>query len=376
MEFPKTFTNRPELPITRVASYDGHPGWLVTRHATVRQVLADPRFSARQELRRPMFRPVRVNGPREPAAPGWFSAMDAPEHTRYRRHLHTWFTARNLRKLEPRVTEIARELLNAMDDPADLVRDYAMPLPSRVICEILGVPYADHEFFEAETAIVAAYEPESAQAAMIRLTGYIRGLVERGPAEGVLAELIANGSGLTHEELANIGLGLLTAGHETTAHMISLGVLALMEHPGQLAALAADPELMDSAVEELLRYLSILHLGAPNRVALEDVELDGVIVRAGETVTVSLPAANRDPEVFTGPERLDLARPEARENLGFGHGAHLCLGHNLARMEMAVAYRELFARRPALRLAVPSDQVVLRTDAVVFGAVSIPVTCS
>ncbi|MFI6294060.1 cytochrome P450 [Nonomuraea sp. NPDC050790] len=374
MRFPETFTNRPELPMTRVTSHDGHPGWLVTRHATVRQVLTDPRFSARQELKRPMFVPVRLSGARRPAAPGWFSGMDAPEHTRYRRHLHTWFTARNLKKLEPRVTAIARELVDGMDDPADLVRDYALPIPSRVICEILGVPYADHEFFETQTTRILDRDPEVAHAAVAALLAYMRELVEAGPEGGVLAELIANGSGLGPEELANIGLGLLTAGHETTAHMISLGVLALLEHPDQLAALAADEGLMGSAVEELLRYLSILHLAAPSRAALEDVELDGVRVRAGETVTLSLPAANRDPEVFADPDRLDLSRAEAGENLAFGHGAHLCLGHNLARMEMAVAYRELFARRPGLRLAVPAHEVELRADTIVFGAISLPVT--
>ncbi|NUW33943.1 cytochrome P450 [Nonomuraea sp. SMC257] len=371
---PELERQRAARPLARLAFPDGHVGWLVTGYDLARAILADSRFSARPELRHsPLARPnVRPGGHDRPPAPGWFPSMDPPDHTRYRRLLTGQFTVRRMRRLEPRITEIVADRLDAMaaaGPPADLVAAFALPVPSLVICELLGVPYDDHAFFEAQTAVIVDMDNDETRAmnALGALAGYLGELVRRKraqPADDLLGDLIAAGD-LTDEELANIALLLLVAGHETTANMLSLGVLALLRHPDQLAALRADATLTDNAVEELMRYLTILHLGAPNRAALEDVEIGGSLIRAGETVVMALPAVNRDPARFPDPGTLRLDRA--------GAGRHLGFGQQLARMEMRIGFRALFERFPALRLAVPAEEVPLRENALVYGAWRLPV---
>jgi cytochrome P450 len=373
---------RADHPVTPLAFPDGHIGWLVTGYDAARTVLADPRFSTRAELKRsPLGVAPRPGGPGRPAAPGWFVNMDPPEHTRYRRLLTGQFTVRRMKQLEPRIRQIVDEHLTAMaaaDPPVDLVAAFALPIPSLVICELLGVPYTDHEFFQEQSAVMASLgsTQEQVTAAIAALAGYLRDLVaakRTEPGDDLLSGLVAEAA-LTDEELANIGLILLVAGHETTANMLALGTFALLQHPEQLAALRADPALAEPVVEELLRYLSILQFGAPTRAALEDVELAGRLVRKGETVTLSQPAADHDPEVFDQPEANRLDRANARRHLAFGHGVHQCLGQQLARIEMRIAYRTLFERFPTLRLAVPAEEVPLRDDAVLYGVWRLPVT--
>jgi cytochrome P450 len=373
---------RADHPVTPLAFPDGHIGWLVTGYDAARTVLADPRFSTRAELKRsPLGVAPRPGGPGRPAAPGWFVNMDPPEHTRYRRLLTGQFTVRRMKQLEPRIRQIVDEHLTAMaaaDPPVDLVAAFALPIPSLVICELLGVPYTDHAFFQEQSVVMARVGSTQDQvtAAIGALAGYLRDLVaakRAEPGDDLLSGLIAE-AGLTDEELANIGLILLVAGHETTANMLALGTFALLRHPEQLAAFCADSALAEPAVEELLRYLSILQFAAPNRAALEDVELAGRLVRKGETVTLSLPAADHDPEVFDQPEAIRLDRANARRHLAFGHGVHQCLGQQLARIEMRIAYRTLFDRFPTLRLAVPAEEVPLRDDAVLYGVWRLPVT--
>ncbi|WP_214322369.1 cytochrome P450 [Nonomuraea sediminis] len=354
----------------RIRSADGHLGWLATTHAEVRTVLGDPRFSARQELKHPLRQAVRPNDAREPAAPGWFPGMDAPEHTRYRRMVHAQFSPRRMRQLEPRIREITQERLNAMKGPtADLIREFALPIPSLVICELLGVPYGDHEFFEEQTALIARLDPR-AQEALGALGKYLGELVASKrdqPGDDLVSGLIKEGE-LSDEELVNIALLLLVAGHETTANMIGLGVLTLLEEPACIEALRRDP---GAAVEELLRRLSIV--GTISRAALEDVEVEGTLVGAGDTVTLDLMAANHDAAVFDEPDRLVLDREEARLQLAFAHGPHLCLGHHLARLEMRIAYLALFDRFPGLRVAAPYEDLVFKQGAV-RGLVELPVT--
>ncbi|WP_214404283.1 cytochrome P450 [Pseudonocardia lacus] len=379
------FDPPPELaglpgPLTRMAFPDGHVGWLVTGHEVARAVLSDPRFSIRSELRHSALpRPNVTPGGPGGAAPGWFAGMDRPDHTRYRRLLTGHFTVHRMRGLEARIAEITAERLDAMASdgpPADLVTAYALPIPSLVICELLGVPYADHAFFQRRTEIVVDVDSPTEQAAgaVRELAGYLHDLV-RGkraePTADLLGDLLT-GTDLTDAELTNIAMLLLVAGHETTANMLALGTYALLRHPEQLDAFRADAALTDSAVEELLRCLSILHLGAPNRAALEDVELAGQLVRAGETVVLALPAVNRDPARFVDPDALRLDR-DARQHLAFGFGVHQCLGQQLARIEMRIGFRALFERFPTLRLAVPADEVPMRDSAIVYGVRRLPV---
>ncbi|MBP2708478.1 cytochrome P450 [Microbispora sp. RL4-1S] len=370
---------REEAPIRPLTFADGHEGWIVTGYAPARAILADSRFSSRPEL---MHSPIPERSARLQSfivPPGFFIRMDEPEHTRYRRLLTGQFTVRRMRLLEPRIEEITRDHLDAMErqgPPADLVRDFALPIPSLVICELLGVPYDDREKFQRDSAVLLRLGSSVDQitAAMADLLTYLHDLVMRKmkePADDLLSGLIAGGE-LTDRELAGIGLLLLVAGHETTANMLALGTFALLSNPPQMAALRRDPTLIQNAVEELLRYLSIVHLG-PIRTALEDVEIDGHLIRTGQSVLLALTAANRDPGRFEGADTLDVSR-SAQGHLAFGHGIHQCLGQQLARVEMRIGYPALLARFPGLALAVPADQVPMRTDMAIYGVHRLPVT--
>ncbi|MEU7892644.1 cytochrome P450 [Nonomuraea sp. NPDC049152] len=368
---------REEQPVTPMAYPDGHVGWLVTSHALVRAVLADPRFSHRADLTHAPLGGTRMGEPR-PAPPGIFTAMDPPEHTRYRHLLTGQFTVRRMRRLTGRIQELTTEHLDAMErhgPPVDLVEAFALPIPGLVICELLGVPTGERARFQDDMSKLLSLEVSSEEkiAAFTTLTTFMRDLVpakRAEPADDLLSGLVT-GTDLTDEELTNISGVLMGAGFETTANMLALGAYALMSRPDQLAALRADEGLTDQAVEELLRYLSIIP--GTVRAALEDVELGGQLVKAGQSVTVSIPAANRDPGHFADPDTLDLRRSTAG-HVAFGHGIHQCLGQQLARVEMQVAIPALFARFPTLRLAVPPEEVPLRTDMMIYGVHRLPVT--
>ncbi|MER6695081.1 cytochrome P450 [Streptomyces minutiscleroticus] len=364
-------------PISRYTFPGGKPGWLITGYDLVRSVLADSRFSSRKEL---MLHPTIDYGDIEipPAPPGEFLLMDEPQHSRYRKPLMGKFTVRRMRLLTERVEQITTEHLDAMEQagpPADLVTAFAKPIPAVMICELLGVPYEDRgsfqeqvdSFMDGETSdedLVAAYT--ATQDYLARLVAAKRA----NPTDDVLGDL--TDTDLTDEELKGISLILLAAGLDTTANMLALGTFALLRNPGQLAALRAEPALADRAVEELLRYLSVAKTFM--RTALEDVELGGQTVKAGSRVILSYHTANRDPERFTDPHTLDLHRQEGG-HLAFGHGIHQCLGQQLARVEMRVAFPALVNRFPTLRLAVPAEEVALRPEtADIHGVKSLPVT--
>jgi cytochrome P450 len=366
---PQAITDRP--PVSRLQFADGSPGWIVTTHAEARKVLTDPRFSAQGER---VKSPIRSET--QPAIPGAFAFMDPPEHTAYRKLLTGQFTVRRMQALRPRIAEITAELLDALQPGADLVKQFALPLPSRVICELIGVPYQDHEFFEQNSAdmVDPAATFEQRDSAGEALFGYLFGLVgskRENPGDDLVSGLAATGE-LSDVELTGISIMLLFAGHETTANMLGLGTFALLQHPDQLARLRQDPDLIDGAVEELLRYLSIVQFEV-NRSALTDVELDGQVIKAGESVLVSLPAANRDKAKFDNPEALDITRPTAG-HLAFGHGVHQCLGQQLARMEMREGFLALVTRFPGLKLAIAPEDVPLNTGRGIYGVASLPVT--
>ncbi|MFC5246448.1 cytochrome P450 [Streptomyces nigrescens] len=370
-------TLREQEPVAPVTFPDGAAGWLVTRYDDVRTVLSDPRFSAKRIVLRPGGGGME-DAP--PPPPGLFIMMDAPEHTRFRRLLTGQFTVRRMRQLAPAVEKIVAEQLDAMaaaEGPVDLVQAFALPVPSLVICELLGVPYADREEFQRNSATIVRLHssPEEFQQAQAALRGYIHQLVlakREKPTDDILSELVQSGE-LTDEELVGVGVLLLIAGHETTANMIALSTMCLLQNPEQLAALRADPSLMDGAVEELLRYLTVVQFGV-RRTALEDVELHGQQIKEGSTVVASLASGNRDTEhLADDPEALDVGRPHSA-HLAFGHGIHQCLGQQLARAELKAALSALLDRFPTLRLAVPVEEVPMRDDMLVYGVHELPVT--
>ncbi|WP_086825369.1 cytochrome P450 [Allokutzneria sp. NRRL B-24872] len=366
---------REQRALTPMTYPDGHQGWLATGNAAARAVLADPRFSVRVELQ---HSPIPIEVPAEVRAtprPGMFTRLDDPEHARYRRQLTGAFTVRRIRTMEPMIERIAEELLDAMErgrageDAVDLVAEYALPLPSLVICELLGVPRAERGRFNEDSRRLLALDASVEE--RMESFGAVAALLARlvsekraEPGDDLLSDLITAGD-LTDEELVNIGAVLLVAGHETTANQIGLGVYALLQNPEQLHRFQGEQSLANSAVEEMLRYLSIIHIG-PIRTATEDVEVAGQLVREGQTVAISVPVANRDPERFEDPERMDIGR-SATGHLAFGHGVHQCLGQQLARSELRIAFTALFRRFPQLRLAVPADAVPMRSDMAIYG---------
>ncbi|WP_433543977.1 cytochrome P450 (plasmid) [Streptomyces sp. CA-294286] len=361
-------------PLVRMRFPDGHVGWLATGYATVRSIFADPRFSSRYEL---LHYPYGDIGELPPAPVGDMTGMDAPEHTRFRKLLTGKFTVRRMRALSSRAEEITTECLDAMErkgGPVDLVEAFAQPLPALMICELLGVPSADRGYFQqqAEQLTTLVTDQQAQADAMNSLMGYMSELVlakRAAPTDDLLGDLTT--TDLTDEELTGVGGFLLGAGLETTANMLALGTFALLSNPDEIAALRDDPALAPQAVEELMRYLTIAHTTMKS--ARKDVELDGKVIRAGETVVMSIDAANRDPLRFPDPDTLDLSR-RATGHLGFGHGIHQCLGQQLARVEMQVALPALVTRFPTLRLATDPAQVPLRTDRNIYGVHSLPVT--
>jgi cytochrome P450 len=377
---------RAAQPVARVPMVGGGTAWLVSGHHEARRMLADPGVSAdRRRAGFPRLAPVtgaqRRDSFRDFRAPlNW---MDPPEHAAARRLVIDEFTARRVNLLRPRITGIVDECLDAMvagPRPVDLVRALAYPVPSRIICELLGVPYARHEFFEGRTTLMLSRgtpAPERTRCAReIRamLDSVVTGK-ERDPADDLLSRLISKlrGRGAEdHEFVVSMAFVLLVAGHVTTSNMISLSVLALLEHPRQLARMLAEPTRIPAAVEELLRYLTIV-VAATARIAVDDIEIGGVRIRAGEGVVALIQAANRDPAAFDDPGTLDIDRG-ARHHLAFGHGRHQCLGQNLARLELQVVLERLFRRLPGLRVAVPVAQLPLKVDANVHGLYRLPVT--
>ncbi|MGW1177371.1 cytochrome P450 [Kitasatospora sp. NPDC002543] len=367
--------------LTRAELPGGESCWLATGYTEVRTVLSDRRFSA--DVRHPSF-PLLVAGSRERITENpSFLNLDDPEHGRLRRMVTGDFLVKRVQAMRPDIQRIVDEALDAMTEgrtEADLVADFALPVPSLVICLLLGVPYEDHGFFQtiSRTLLSNALTLEQRVDARDEMLAYLEELAARKraePQDDILSRLAVRDD-LTPHDVAATGILLLIAGHETTANMISLSTALLLDRPEQIARLA-DPAALPGAVEELLRLLTIIHTGVP-RVALEDVDLGGTTVRAGEGVIAMLSTANRDEEMFGGAGRratdqLDLDR-DARRHMAFGFGVHQCLGQPLARAELQIALATLFRRLPGLRLTVPRDELAFRTDSFIYGMRSLPVT--
>ncbi|MCZ1006435.1 cytochrome P450 [Streptomyces lydicus] len=364
-------------PLTHVTLYDGRKIWAVTGHTEARALLSDQRLSSdRQNPAFPM--PVeRFAAIRQVRTP--LIGVDDPEHNTQRRMLIPSFSVKRVAALRPDIHRIVDGLLDRMlaqGPPAELVSAFALPVPSMVICSLLGVPYSDHEFFEdASSRLLRSPTAKEAEAARIELEEYFTELIahkEKTPGDGLLDELIEERlrpGDLAHEELVRLAMILLVAGHETTANMISLGTFTLLEHPEQLAQLKAEEGLMPAAVEELLRFLSIAD--GMLRVATEDIEIGGQLIRADDGVLFPTSLINRDETAYPSPDELDLDR-SARHHVAFGFGIHQCLGQNLARAEMDIALRSLFTRIPDLRLAVPAAEIPFKAGDTLQGMIELP----
>lgn len=373
---------RDSEPLARVACPTGITAWLVTRHAEAREVLGDPRrFSSRPGTAGHL---VANMPPEAPVEDGDFFRMDGRDHVRFR---HVFApavsTTRRMALIRPMVQRIVDDTLDALDTgsrPVNLHEEFSKPVTTAVIAELLGVPYADRRYFQraAETLFSTATDTEDLDNVETPLFEYVYGLVVRRRAEpgtDALSILVDRGQRadrpLNDLELVKMAAGLLIAGYDTTASLISHAVLALLDAPAQFALLRDDPAAVPGAVEEVVRLLGAG--GGLLRVAAVDTEIGGTPVAAGDYVVVNVQAANHDPARFADPERLDVARAE-NPHIGFGFGPHQCVGQHVARLELTAVLGTVPRRVPSLRLAVPFDEVEFKTETVIFGPARLPVT--
>lgn len=374
---------REEAPVSRVnLPNSGDTAWAVTRHADVRAVLRDTRFSS--DNWNPRY-PLLTKGDRPPHSElKAVVNLDPPEHTEARRTMIDEFTVRRMKAIRPRVQELIDGLVDQLlDGPReiDLRRAYCLPIPSLVMCELLGVPEADRAFFETHSTKMVT-DPNTPEffAALQALVGYLNELVAaklKEPTDDLLGRRITAlppDDPAAHGQLVLMAMTLLAAGHETTSSSIALGVIGLLEHPGELAKIREDPAKIAGATEELLRYFTVTDL-VTTRVATEDVEVGGELIRTGDAVLALGYAANRDPAEFPDPDTFDIGRG-SRRHLAFGYGPHQCIGQNLARMEMEVALETLFRRIPGIRITVPVAELSYKdeTSPLVYGVHELPVT--
>ncbi|MFJ9950705.1 cytochrome P450 [Kitasatospora sp. NPDC091207] len=384
--YPVYAALRAKGPVHRILVPESGEAWLIVTRDEARAALTDPRL--RNDIR---FSASWADDGGHAIGLNMLQT-DAPQHTRLRALVAREFTPGRIAALAPRIAKLADHLLDGLlgtmadAGSADLVSAFALPLPLTVICELLGVPAADHgDFHGWSSEIVAPTSAEAAGAAVTGMTAYFAALIEdkrAHPGDDLLSALVAAaapGDGtpaagpapLSPEELLGMAFLLLVAGHETTVNLISGGVLALLTHPDQLAALRADPALIDGAIEEMLRYDGPVGAAA-FRFAAEVLEIGGTRIAAGDSVLVSLAAASRDPRHFPDPDRFDIRRKPAGQ-LGFGHGIHHCLGAPLARTEAATAVRALLARCPDLALAADPAGLERRPSVLLRGVRSLPV---
>ena len=368
-------------PVHRVRIPEGAPAWLVVGYEAGRELLADQRLSKEWRRASPALGVGKVS-----AGTSMLSS-DAPAHTRLRKLVTREFTPRRMEQLAPRIQELTDELLDAMEAGpgrgTDLVEALAFPLPMSVICELLGVPFLDRQAFRQwSNTAVSSLDADERLSATTSMSAYLAGLVAEKrtrPGDDLMSALIhtadEEGDRLSGDELMGMAWLLLVAGHETTVNLISNGVLALLTHPEQLAALRADFGLIDGAVEETLRYEGPVETPT-YRFTTEPLDVGGTVIPGGgELVLVAMADANRDPARYAEPGRFDITR-DARGHVAFGHGIHYCLGAPLARIEARIAIRSLLQRFPGLRLDADPAELKWRTGMLIRGPQSLPVTWS
>lgn len=380
---PGMYEHQREAPVSRVRIWDGSTPWLVTRFEDVRFVLGDQRFSV--DVHKPGYPSMNAANAEERREVKMIIALDNPLHNQLRKMQTADFRIRRMEEWRPRIQRIVDEALEQLisqGSPVDLVEHFALPIPSRVISEFLGVPYEDHEFFERQSRFISSYKStaDEVMSAVQAIKKYATGLLQEKRKEpgddfiSHLAEEQERTGALSDDDIADQAFFLLVAGHETTANMIAMSTLTLLKHPDQLAKVMAsidDPKAIARAVEELLRYLDVAAFGR-RRVAIEDVVVGGQLIKAGEGVIAAQEVADRDPRFFPDPDRLDVQR-DAKVHMAFGFGIHQCLGQPMARIELQTVLTTLFPRLPNLELAVPMEELSFKEASFVFGVHQLPI---
>jgi cytochrome P450 len=372
---------REEEPISRATLWNGQRVWLVTRFADVVALLGDSRLSARPSSSG--YPQVSEGVGATAAQERTFLRMDPPEHDVQRRMIQRHFTVKRVEAMRVPVQRIVDELTDALiaaGPGTDFVKGFGLPLPSQVISLLIGAPYEDHEFVESRSSARIDYRrsKEDTLQATGELLAYLDDLVtkkEQAPGDDVLSALITEHQAageLSHGDIVAIGRLLISAGHETTANMLSLGLLTLLQNDDQRLAFLSSAETVVSGVEELLRYLTIIPFST-RRAALDDIDVGGITIKAGEGVFLLTSSANRDTAVFPGGDQVNVQR-DARRHLAFGYGVHQCLGQNLARLELQIALSTLLRRLPSLRLDIPFDELRFTDESVSYGVRRLPLT--
>jgi cytochrome P450 len=372
---------RNKCPVSQITMWDGSKSWFITRQRDVRAIFADERMSA--DSRSPGFPLVSPGSESLVEGNPTFARLDAPEHTRQRNMVNADFSSGRANELRPKIQQVVDELVDQMlakSPPADLVKEFAEQIPSRVISMVLGLPPEKRTYFQSlADTICDHYSGETAlDDANGKLSQFLAEVVESKltePGDDLLTKLVTQREStgeLTREDIIGMARVMLVAGFETTQNAIALGIAALFYHPEEMAALREDPSLMPGAVDELLRFSTINHTGIP-RAALRDMELGGQQIKAGDGVLAYLPSANFDPDYFTDPETLNVRRPN-RGHVAFGYGAHRCIGQFIARVELEVAFETLLRRIPNLQLAVGLEKLRFRLPTAAFGLYELPVT--
>jgi cytochrome P450 len=376
---------REQSPISKVKLPDGKEAWLVTRYDDVRAVLGDNRFSTNPSTPGyPFIAPARAALLMN-ESPRTFLRQDPPEHAKGRRLLTMEFTVKHIDAMRPAIQTLVDTLLDDLirkGPPADFFLDFALQVPTTVISNILGVPREDEAFFieRSKAKLDLSAAPEVPVKAGADMRAYLEQLIQRKEdaqqsGDDLITRLLKNQVAPGHisrDELLALVELLIIAGHETTANTMALGALSLLLHPEQKDALAADPSLASSAVEEILRYHTPVQYNGP-RAALEDVEVGGQLIRKGEGVLAMISAANRDPAVFDEPDNFDIRRHSMR-HIAFSYGIHQCIGQPLARAELQIVFATLFRRLPGLALTTPVSDLPFKHNAFVFGVDAMPIT--